>query len=77
MTALEGHIVQLRGEMRDESSAVRGEMHVIADDLRAEMHALQRVTLEAIKAGDEETRRQMRVLFEEADRKSTRLNSSH
>ena len=81
MTDLEGQIVQLRGELHDGFSAIRtelrgemqgiatgvlGEMHAIADDLRAEMHALHRATLEAIKAGDEETRCQMRVLFEEA-----------
>ena len=47
VSALELQIVQLRGEMREQFSAVRREFG------------------EQIKAGDEETRRYMRVLHEE------------
>lgn len=59
--AVESQIVQLRGEMRSEFVAVRGEIA----DVRAEMHALHRVTLEEIHKGDEDTRRYMRVLYED------------
>lgn len=70
--AVESQIVQLRGEMRSEFVAVRHEMRTefaavrgeIAD-VRAEMHALHRVTLEEIHKGDEDTRRYMRVLYED------------
>jgi archaellum component FlaC len=50
VTAVESQIVQLRSEMRDEFSAVRAEFAAV----RAGIHA-----------GDEETRRFMRVLHEE------------
>ena len=58
VTAVELQIVQLREEMRDEFSAVRQEMNAMGTGLRAELSA-------AIRAGDEETRRYMRVLHEE------------
>ncbi len=51
---LEEQIVQLRTEMHDEFSAVRSDMGVMKAELRAE-----------IRAGDEETRRYMRVLYED------------
>lgn len=54
VTAVELQVVQLRNEMRVEFSAVRQEMSVMAAGLREE-----------IRAGDEETRRYMRVLHEE------------
>ena len=83
MTALEVQIVHLRGEMQDGFSAVRrelrGEMHAIADDLRAEMHALHRVTIERferIEASNEETRRHMRVLFEDLVSRISTLGNS-
>ena len=50
VTAVESQILQLRGEMRDEFSAIRGQF----DDLKRGM-----------QEGDEETRRFMRVLHEE------------
>jgi hypothetical protein len=52
--ALEVQVLQLRTEMRSEFSAVRTEMSGIRDELIAR-----------ITAGDEETRRFMRVLHEE------------
>ena len=58
VTAVELQVVQLREEMRDEFSAVRQEMNAMGTGLRAELSA-------AIRAGDEETRRYMRVLHEE------------
>lgn len=58
VTALEAQIVQLRDEMRDEFSATRAEAHAgderVIETLRQE-----------IRAGDEETRRFMRILHEE------------
>ena len=50
MDRLESQIVQLRTEMRDEFSAVRTEFAAVRTEMRT---------------GDEETRRYMRVLFEE------------
>ena len=50
MDRLESQIVQLRTEMRDEFSAVRTEFAAVRTEMRS---------------GDEETRRYMRVLFEE------------
>jgi len=61
MDALEGQIVQLRGEMRSEFSAIREELRSVDEDIR-------RTLRDEIRAGDEETRRvlstQMRELFE-------------
>jgi len=54
VASLEGQVSQFRADVRMEFSAVRQEMHDLAETLRAE-----------IRAGDEETRRQMRVLHEE------------
>jgi hypothetical protein len=82
--------VHLRGEMQDGFSAVRrelrGEMHAIADDLRAEMHllhaemhTLHRVNIERferIEASNEETRRHMRVLFEDLVSRISTLGNS-
>ena len=54
VASLEVQIVQFRAEVREEFSAVRQGMPTLGETLRAEM-----------RAGDEETRRQMRVLHEE------------
>jgi len=58
VAGVELQIVQLREEMRESFSATRsvlqGEMHGIRDDLRVE-----------IRAGDQETRDFMRMLYEE------------
>jgi len=69
---MQAEFVAVRNEMRADRSetlrgfaAVRDEMRAIEDDLRAEMHALHHLTLEEIRAGDTETRRYMRVLFED------------
>ncbi len=51
LEVVEGQIVQLRTEMRDGFFAIN---HGLRDELRAE-----------IRAGDEETRRYMRVLYED------------
>lgn len=64
MDALESQIVQLRTEMRDEFSAVRTGLSAVQSDvsgLRGEMTALR----QELNAGDEETRRHMRVLIED------------
>jgi len=79
MAAVEWQIVQLRDEMQGGFSAVRQEMAVMADDLRTELHhGLHGIRGELdgihgeldglraeIRAGDEETRRYMRVLYED------------
>ncbi len=57
MSAVELQIVHLRGEMREQFSAVRQEL----DDIRAVTGGLRA----EIQAGDAETRRYMRVLHEE------------
>ena|SRR5687768_4821454 len=58
---IESQIVQLRTEMRDEFSAVRAEMR---EGFSAVTEEFAAVRLE-MRSGDEETRRYMRVLFEE------------
>jgi predicted phage gp36 major capsid-like protein len=58
VTALEVQIVQLRDEMRAEFSATRAEG-------RAGDEHVVRTLREEIRAGDEETRRFMRVLYED------------
>lgn len=63
--ALGVQIVQLRGEMRDEFSAVRGELREGLASVRGELAEGLAAVRAEIKAGDDETRRQMRVLFEE------------
>ena len=79
VAGVELQIVQLRGEMQGGFSAVRQEMAVMADDLRTELHhGLHGIRGELdgihgeldglraeIRAGDEETRRYMRVLYED------------
>ncbi|HVL66364.1 MAG TPA: hypothetical protein VM364_03785 [Vicinamibacterales bacterium] len=73
MDRLESQFLQLRTEMRDEFSAVRQEIHE-GDDrvlatLRQEIREVEErvvTTLrDEIREGDAETRRFMRVLFEE------------
>jgi len=65
MDALETQIVQLRGEMRSEFSAIREELRSVDEDTR-------RTLRDEIRAGDEETRRvlskEMRDLFEATER---------
>lgn len=71
--ALESQVVELRGEMRAEFSALRAEMAAmgqsIRDDLRAEMTSMGQSIRDdlrvEIRAGDEETRRYMRLLHED------------
>jgi predicted transcriptional regulator len=76
---VESQIVQLRTEMGDEFSAVRAELAAIHQKfaaidgefvtVRGEIHAtadaIKQELREEIRAGDEETRRLMRVLHEE------------
>ena len=61
MDRLESQIVQLRAEMHGEFSAVRQEMR---DGFSAVDEQFAAVRSE-IQTGDEETRRYMRLLFEE------------
>jgi hypothetical protein len=80
VTALEVQIVQLRDEMRVEFSAVRQEMAVLREDLRgelrAELHKTTDMLRTEIRAGDEETRRYMRVLHEEVLARIAALSES-
>jgi hypothetical protein len=57
--------VQLRTEMHDEFSALRNEMHDELSALRTAMRDEFSAVRVEIRAGDEETRRYMRVLHEE------------
>ena len=54
VASLETQFLQFRAEMRQEFSAVRTEIQLVRSELREE-----------IRAGDEETRRFMRVLHED------------
>lgn len=80
VAGLESQIVQLRDELRGESSAIRVEVTSLGETLRGEMRDLgetlrgemrdQGETLRAdlraeIRSGDQETRRYMRVLHED------------
>ena len=58
VTAVELQLVQLRGEMHVEFSAIRAEMATGLDALRDQLR-------DEIRSGDTETRRYMRVLHEE------------
>ncbi|MEQ1759437.1 MAG: hypothetical protein ABL986_14040 [Vicinamibacterales bacterium] len=65
---VESQLVQLRHEMRDGFSDIRSDMSTMGGGLRAEMQALRADMLaigSRIDAGDEETRRYMRVLHED------------
>ncbi len=67
-TRLDGfdvQFVQLRGEMRVEFSTVRQEMSAEFSAVRQEMSAGFGKLSEEIQHGDEETRRFMRVLYED------------
>ena len=66
MDALELQILQFREEVRSEFSATRAE-------LRAEMRALHADAVARAQAGDEETRRFMRVLHEEVLERISRI----
>jgi hypothetical protein len=80
--ALADQIVQLRGEMRSEFSALRAEMRGgddvvregVRDEIRAGDEETRRVLREEIRAGDEETRRQMREINDETRREMRQLN---
>ncbi|MEQ1759436.1 MAG: hypothetical protein ABL986_14035 [Vicinamibacterales bacterium] len=72
VAAVESQLVQLRLEMRDGFSDIRSEMSAMGGGLRADMEAMGaslRADMQAIgarvDAGDEETRRYMRVLHED------------
>ena len=56
---------QLRGEMAALGSQLRDEMAVLGSELRGEMAVLGATLRDEIHAGDEETRRYMRVLHED------------
>jgi len=58
VTALEVQVVELRGEMRAEFSATRAETR------EGDERVIQTLR-EEIRAGDEETRRFMRILYED------------
>jgi outer membrane murein-binding lipoprotein Lpp len=58
VAALGSQMLQLREEMRAEFSATRAET-------RTAIEESQRTLREEIKAGDEETRRQLRILHED------------
>ena len=58
VTAVELQLVQLRGEMHVEFSAIRAEMTARVDALRDQLR-------DEVRSGDAETRRYMRVLHEE------------
>ena len=60
--SLGSQILQFRGEVRVEFSAVRQEMRDLGETLRAEMRVMQQDLVARIDAGDEETRRQMGVM---------------
>ena len=68
-SALRGELSEVRGELRTEISGVRGELRTeisgLRGELRGEIAALQTVLQAEIRAGDEETRRYMRVLHED------------
>ena len=68
VAGVELQILQLREEMQEAFSAtrsgLRGEMHGIRDELRTEMHGIRDELLAEIRAGDQETRDFMRMLFE-------------
>ena len=69
MSALETQIVQLRGEMKGEFSAVRQEMRSLDEnlrrDLRGEMGSLAGSLRQEMRELNEQTLAQMRVLHEE------------
>jgi hypothetical protein len=73
VAAVESQIVLLRDEMRREFAATREQIRAGDDsvrtelraDIRAEISSLRAELLTVIRAGDEETRRYMRVLHEE------------
>jgi hypothetical protein len=62
---VEQQIVQLRFEMRGEFSAVRAEMRAGDEELHGLIEQRTAEVLAIVAAGDEETRRLMRVLHEE------------
>ena len=65
VTELGTQIAQLRSEMHAEFSAIRGEMQAEFSAVRGEMQAEFSAVRGEIRDGDEETRRQMRVLHED------------
>ena len=75
--SLQMQVVQLREELHGEFSAIRGEVAALGSDLRTEMRALNAETVARletkIEAGDEETRRHMRLLHEDVIERIARL----
>src|ERR1041384_4565627 len=74
VTAVEAQIVQLRVEVHDEFAALRREIGtlstreetaILASTLRDDLRAVDLALRAEIRAGDEETRRYMRVLHED------------
>jgi hypothetical protein len=65
LTGVESQIVQLRGEMHSEFSAVRTEMRALNGETRTEMRALNEETRTEMRALNEQTRTEMRVLHED------------
>jgi hypothetical protein len=73
VTAVEHELAGFRTEVRQEFAAVRSELRgeirgscdALATDLRAEMRSGNESLKKAIEDGDEQTRRDMRLLYED------------
>jgi hypothetical protein len=65
VAAVESQIVQLRGDMQSEFSAVRTEMRTVEGNLRTEMRSVEENLRTEMRALNEETRTEMRVLHED------------
>ena len=65
LTAVESQIVQLRSEMRDGFSAASRQLSAVRQELRHDISQQIVAVREELRAGDEETRRYMRVLHED------------
>ena len=84
LTTVEVQLVQLREEMRDESSALRIEIRTGDDEtrrtVRAEIRAgdeeTRRVLREEIRAGDQETQRVLREEIRAGDQKKPNVFSA-
>jgi hypothetical protein len=72
VTSLETQFLQFRTEVREEFSAVRSEIQLVRSEMRqgdetllGEIRKVEASPRREIQAGDEETRRFMRVLHED------------
>ena len=77
LDGIETQFLKFADEVRAEFSAVRAECSAVRKEFRGESMGIRGELREEIRAGDEETRRQMRMLHEDVIARLTIMQDGH